>query len=133
MSIERADYEEYLRRFNARDYDGVFDFFTEHPSIAFFGITIGSREELKRFYGFLHAHASEAITVERFASSEDLVALEAIVRIEGLRDLSAETLAAAGYGELHPITAGQVIEMRQMIHYDVVDGKFAAVRCAIIP
>jgi hypothetical protein len=132
MRIERHDYEEYLRRFNARDYDGVFDFYTEQPQIAFFGITIRSREELKRFYGFLHAHASEAITVERFASSDDLVALEAIVRIKGLRDLSAEALAAEGYGQLNPITRGQVIEMRQMIHYDVVDGKFAAVRCAII-
>jgi hypothetical protein len=58
--------------------------------------------------------------------------LEAIVRIEGLRDLSAEALAAEGYGQLNPIARGQVIEMRQMIHYDVVDGKFAAVRCAII-
>jgi hypothetical protein len=132
MRIERHDYEEYLRRFNARDYDGVFDFYTEQPQIAFFGITIHSREELKRFYGFLHAHASEAITVERFASSDDLVALEAIVRIEGLRDLSAEALAAEGYGQLNPIARGQVIEMRQMIHYDVVDGRFAAVRCAII-
>jgi hypothetical protein len=132
MRIERHDYEEYLRRFNARDYDGVFDFYTEQPQIAFFGITIRSREELKRFYGFLHAHASEAITVERFASSDDLVALEAIVRIEGLRDLSAEALAAEGYGQLNPIARGQVIEMRQMIHYDVVDGRFAAVRCAII-
>jgi len=132
MRIERQDYEEYLRRFNARDYDGVFDFFVEHPHIAFFGITIRSREELKRFYGFLHAHASETITLERFASSDDLVALEAVVRIEGLRDLSAEALAAAGYDRLNPIAQGQVIEMRQMIHYDVVDGKFAGVRCAII-
>jgi hypothetical protein len=132
MKIERQDYDEYLRRFNARDYDGVFDFFIERPQIAFFGITIGSRAELKRFYAFLHAHASEAITVERFASSDDLVALEAIVRIEGLRDLSAEALAAEGYDQLNPIARGQVIEMRQMIHYDVVDGKFAAVRCAII-
>ncbi len=133
MPITREDYEEYLRRFNARDYDGVFDFYVDRPQIAFFGVTIRSRAELKRFYGFLHAHASEAITVERFAASEDLVALEAIVRIEGLRDLTAEMLAAAGYDQLNPIARGQVIEMRQMIHYDVVDGKFAAVRCAIVP
>ncbi len=132
MPITRADYEEYLRRFNARDYDGVFDFYIDRPQIAFFGITIGSREDLKRFYGFLHAHASETVTVERFASSDDLVALEAIVRIEGLRDLTAERLAAEGYDQLNPIARGQVIEMRQMIHYDVVDGKFAAVRCAIV-
>ena len=132
MPIGLADYEDYIRRFNARDYDGLFDFFTETPELAFFGITLRSREELKAFYGFLHSYASETIVIERFASSDDLVALEAIVRIEGLRDLSAETLAAHGYGGLHPIAKGEVIEMRQMIHYHLEGGKFASVKCAIV-
>ena len=130
--MTRADYEEYLRRFNARDYDGVFDYYGPDAELSFFGVTLRSRDELKRFYGFLHAYASERITLERFAASDDLVALEAVVRIEGLRDLDAATLAAHGYDGLHPIRAGEVIEMRQMIHYHLRDGRFSSVRCAIL-
>jgi ketosteroid isomerase-like protein len=130
--MERGDYEEYLRRFNARDYDGLFDFYADDPELSFFGITLRTREELKAFYGFLHDHVRENVILERFAASDDLVALEATVRIEGYKDLAREALDARGYGGLNPIRAGDVMEMRQMIHYHLRGGKFASVNCALI-
>ena len=129
--ITRSDYDEYARRFNVRDYDGVFDFYAPQPRIAFFGVEIRSREELKRFYGFLHQYVRETIRVEAFASSQELVAVEAVVRVEGIRDLDVETLAANGFGGLFPIRAGEVQEMRQYIHYQVENGRFRSVGCAI--
>lgn len=129
--MDRARYEEYLRRFNARDYEGFFDFYGDHPRMDFFGVSLRSLDEVKRFYGFLHRYASERITLTRFAVSEELLAAEGIVRIEGLEDLTAETLAGAGYPQLMPIAKGQVIEMEQFLHYWLRDGKFQAVRCAL--
>ena len=130
--MQRADYERYATAFNTRDYDAVFDFYADEPDIAFFGIAIRTREELKAFYGFLHAYVRETVTVERFAASDELVAVEGVVRVEGIRDLDAATLAAHGMAELQPIRAGDVQEMRQYIHYHVRDGKFTGVGCAIV-
>ena len=129
--MTREDYERYARAFNARDYDAVFDFYVEDPCIAFFGVEIRSREDLKRFYGFLHRYVRETITVERFASSDELAAAEGIVRVEGLQDLDAETLAANGVPPLFAMTKGEVREMRQYIHYHLRDGRIESVGCAM--
>jgi hypothetical protein len=129
--MDRARYEQYAAAFNARDYDRVFDFYVEHPTIDFFGVHIRSRADLKRFYAFLHTYVRETVRVEKFAASEELVALEAIVRVEGIRDLDRATLEAHGYGGLQPIRAGEVQEMRQYIHYHLRDGRIVGVGCAI--
>jgi hypothetical protein len=129
--MTREDYERYAAAFNARDYDTVFDFYAENPRMAFFGIEITSREELKQFYGFLHQYVKETVAVERFAGSNELAAVEAIVRIEGIADLTPEILAANGMAQFFPIAAGDVQEMRQYIHYHLKDGKIESVGCTL--
>lgn len=130
--MDRADYDRYAQAFNDRDYDTVFDFYAPGASIRFFGVNLGTREAFKRFYSFLHAHVIETLTIERFASSADLVALEGIIRVEGIRDLDAATLAAQGLDQFAPIAKGQVQAMRQYIHYHVENGQFTSVGCAIV-
>jgi hypothetical protein len=129
--MDRARYEQYAAAFNARDYDRVFDFYVEQPQISFFGVHIRSRADLKRFYAFLHSYLVETIRVEKFAASTELVAVEASVRVEGIRDLDRATLEVHGYGGLHPLRAGEVQEMRQYIHYHLQDGRFVSVGCAM--
>lgn len=130
--MERADYDRYAQAFNNRDYDTVFDFYAPGASIRFFGVDLGTREAFKRFYGFLHAHVIETLTIERFAASAELVALEGIIRVEGIKDLDAATLAAQGLDQFMPTVRGQVQQMRQYIHYHVADGQFTSVGCAIV-
>ncbi len=73
--------------FNARDYDAVFDFYAENPRMAFFGMEITSRDELKRFYGFLHQYVKgDPVTDERFAGSDELPQSRRSIRIEGIAD-----------------------------------------------
>ncbi|MPT48570.1 MAG: nuclear transport factor 2 family protein [Sphingobium sp.] len=131
--MNRADYERYASAFNARDYDTVYDFYAPGAVLTFFGIALKTREEFKDFYGFLHSYVEESLHIERFAASDELVALEGIIRVEATRDLDAETLAARGLTQFFPIQKGEVQEMRQYIHYHVDNGKFTAVGCAIIP
>ena len=128
--MTRDDYDRYVAAFNARDYDGVFDFYVDSPDMAFFGVEIRSREDLKGFYSFLHSFVKETITVERFASSDELAAVEAIVRIEAFEDLTGDILEEKGY-QLFPIAKGEVQEMLQFIHYHLRDGKIEQVRCAL--
>ena len=128
--MTRDDYDRYVAAFNARDYDVVFDFYVEKPDMAFFGVEIRSREDLNRFYSFLHSFVREIITVHRFASSDELAAVEATVRIEAFEDLTSDILAEKGY-QLFPIAKGEVQEMLQFIHYHLRDGKIEQVRCAL--
>jgi len=130
--MTREDYERYAAAFNARDYDAVFDFYAENPRMAFFGIEITTRQQLRDFYGFLHQYVRETIRIERFAGSDELAAVEGIIRIEGLADLTREALDAKGMEQFFPVVKGEVQEMRQYIHYHLADGKIASVGCAIV-
>ena len=129
--IDRAAYDRYVAVFNARDYDAVCDFYVDPPTMRFFGVDIRSREDMKRFYAFLHAHVRESIQVEDFAASDTLTAVIANVRLEAFRDLDAEALAANGYGGLFPIRAGEVQDLRQFLLYHVAGDRIARVECAM--
>jgi hypothetical protein len=131
--MTRDDYERYAAAFNARDYDTVFDFYAERPKMAFFGMEITTREQLKDFYGFLHRFVKETVTVERFAGSDELAAVEGMVRVEGIADLTPEILSERGMEQFFPIAKGEVQEMRQYIHYHLKDGKIESVGCALVP
>lgn len=128
-----ADYQRYAEAFNARDYDAVFDFYDENPRMAFFGIEITTRDQLKAFYSFLHAYVVETIRVERIAVSDNLCALEGVIRIEATADLTREALDAGGMQAFFPIAKGDVQEMRQYIHYHLKNGKIESVGCTLVP
>jgi hypothetical protein len=130
--MNRTDYDRYAQAFNDRDYDTVFDFYAPGAAIRFFGVDLSTRDAFKRFYAFLHAHVIETLTIERFAASDELVALEGIIRVEATQDLDAATLAANGLDQFRPIAKGEVQEMRQYIHYHVADDRFTSVGCAIV-
>lgn len=130
--MERADYERYAQAFNDRDYDSVLEFYAPNARIGFFGIDLSDHMAFKRFYTFLHSYVKESVIIEKFASSDELVALEGVIRVEGLRDLTADILKAEGLEQFFPIAKGEVQKMRQYIHYHLVDGKFTSVGCAIV-
>ncbi|MEN7537777.1 nuclear transport factor 2 family protein [Aurantiacibacter flavus] len=130
--MTREDYERYVQAFNTRDYDAVFDFYTDTPKMAFFGIEITTREQLRQFYSFLHSYVRETVEIEKFASSDELAAVEGLIRIECFRDLTREDLDANGMEQFFPIKEGEVQEMRQYIHYHLEGGKIASVGCALV-
>ncbi|MET3472204.1 hypothetical protein ABIC78_002739 [Novosphingobium sp. 1529] len=131
--LDRAGYERYLAAFNARDYDGVADFYVDPPRMEFFGIVITTREELKAFYAWLHSCVKETVSIHNFAASETATAVDAIVRIEALRDLTRDELDAKGATGFFPIRAGEVQEIRQFIFYTTRQGRIEKVECALPP
>jgi ketosteroid isomerase-like protein len=131
--VNLTDYDRYLAAFNAKDYDAICDFYAEPLDMEFFGVRLRSRADMKRFYGFLHSYVKESVTVRNFASSDTLTAVDAIVRVEGFRDLDAETLAANGCAQFFPIKTGEAQQMRQFIFYTMRGGRIARVECAIMP
>ncbi len=132
MAMNRDDYSRYLAHFNARDYEAVLAFFAPRFEIRFAGIVLPGRESLLAFYRFLHAHLRETIALDRFVADAHTVAVEVRVRIEGVVDLSAAALAEAGWPQLLPLAAGQVLEMPQFIHYHLdATGRIERVVCAL--
>ncbi|MEH3107016.1 MAG: nuclear transport factor 2 family protein [Sphingomonas fennica] len=130
--MDRAGYEDYLRRFNARDYDGVMDYYGEAPKLDFFGVALRSRAEVKDFYRFLHRFVDEEITLLAFAGSDELAAAEVMVKITGRAPLTRAMLDERGLHGMHPIEPGQVIEMEQFVHYRLAaDGRIDGVRCTL--
>lgn len=129
--LDRARYDQYLRAFNARDYDAVADFYVDPPRMEFFGIVITSRQDLKDFYSWLHSAVKESVTLRNFAASKTCTACDAIVRIEAIRDLTREDLDAKGATGFFPIARGEIQEIRQFIFYTVKDGKIEQVEAAL--
>ena len=104
--------------------------------MAFFGIEITTREQLRAFYTFLHRFVRETITIERFAASEELAAAELaravrehdVVRLGGLDavrdfvdvdDVAAAVIAAAtcplpAHGVVN-VGSGTAVSARELV------------------
>jgi hypothetical protein len=131
--MTRAEYDRYAEAFNSLDYETVCDFYAEDAELAFFGVRLRGREEVKRFYAFLHAHVKETLTIHRYASSDELVALEGVIRIEAASTITNDMLDERGIPHVFAIEKGQIVEMPQYIHYHLnADGLFTGVGCALV-
>ena len=129
--MDRAAYEDYLRRFNAKDYDGVLEHFTDDLEVVFAGYAFRSKPEVKAFYAFLHEHVREEIEVGRYLTDGSTIALEAQVRITGLKPADPAELEARGLQRLVFPPPGVTVTIPQFIHYHLRDGRFARALCAI--
>jgi hypothetical protein len=129
--VNRKEFDVYLEKFNTRDYNGFLDYYSEPFELIHAGGRFTTREEVLKSYAFLHHYLKETILVDRFVSDENTVALEVRVRIEGIRDLTPEILAASDYPGFMPLKVGQVIEIPQFIHYHIENRKFTKVVCKI--
>ena len=128
--MKREEFDVYLAKFNGRDYDGFLDYFADNFEMVHVGGSLTSREVVKKFYAFLHVYIKESVIVDRFIADKNTIVLEARVRIEGVKELSPETIAASDYPKLTPLTVGQTAVIPQFIHYHLENGKFVKVVCA---
>ena len=128
--MTRDEFDLYLKKFNSRDYDGFLDYFADEFEMIHVGGSFKTRESVMKFYDFLHAYIKEKVIVDRFVSDENNVVLEVRVKIEGVKELTAEAVAASDWPKLTPLKVGQTAEIPQFIHYHLENGKFAKVVCA---
>jgi hypothetical protein len=125
----RKDFDIYLAKFNSRDYQGFLDYFADKFEMIHVGGNLRSREEVMRFYNFLHRYIKETVIVDRLVMDRDTIAMEARVQIEGIRALTPETVAASDYPRLKPLKVGERAIIPQFIHYHLVNGRIVRVEC----
>jgi hypothetical protein len=112
----RKDFDAYLAKFNNRDYDGFLAYFADKFEMIHVGGNLKSREEVMKFYNFLHNYIKETVMVDRLVMDRDTIAMEARVQIEGVKELTPETVAASDYPRLKPLKVGQKAIIPQFIH-----------------
>ena len=125
----RQDFDLYLKRFNSRDYQGFQDYFADKFEMIHVGGNLKSREEVMKFYRFLHSYIKETVMVDRLVMDEDMIAMEARVQIEGIRELTPQAVAASDYPRLKPLKVGEKAIIPQFIHYHLANGKIVKVEC----
>jgi hypothetical protein len=125
----RRDFDVYLAKFNNRDYKGFLDYFADKFEMIHVAGNLKSREEVMKFYRFLHSYIKETVMVDRLVMDRDTIAMEARVQIEGIKELTPEAVAASGYPKLKPLKVGEKAIIPQFIHYHIENGKFVKVEC----
>jgi len=129
----REDFDRYQEAFHTGDYDTAFDYYVENPKLSIFGVEITTRLQLDQFYRFLRKYIRETVRIERFAVSGDLVAVEAVVRIQGVAILDPQSLRERGMYQFHPIDPGECQVLHHFIHYRLRDGKIESGSCVNAP
>jgi len=129
--MQRSRYDEYLRLFNARHYDGLLAFFADEFEVVFAGYALRSRAEVKQFYSFLHEYVDERIDITRYVSDGLTIAMEADVVLTGKKTLTPEILKARGLERIVGLQQGQTVTIPQFIHYHLHEGKFTRALCAV--
>jgi hypothetical protein len=125
----RKDFDDYLTKFNSRDYKGFLDYYADKFEMIHVGGNLKSREEVMKFYHFLHSYIKETVIVDRLVMDRNTIAMEARVQIEGIKELTPETVARSDYPRLKPLKVGQTAIIPQFIHYHIVNGKLVKVEC----
>ena len=130
--MDRLQYDDYLARFNARDYDGVLSFWADDFEIVFAGYRLRGRDQMLAFYRFFHQYVSESVHPSAFISDDRLLVIEAQVRLEAVQTMTPEIATEHGFGRLFCLPKGQVIEIPQFIHYHLdASGRFTKAWCAV--
>ena len=127
--MTRDEFDVYLNKFNSRDYKGFLEYFADKFEMIHVGCSFKTRESVMKFYDFLHAYIKESVIVDRFLSDEYNIVLAARVQIEGVKELSAETVAASDWPKLNPLAVGPHFVIPQFIPYPLANGNFVKAVC----
>jgi hypothetical protein len=120
--ITRAEYDDYLKRFNHNDMSFV-DYY--HPDVV---LELGAKEivgqiGIRDFYANVKKHIKETVTVNQFISDEGGVAVEIPTTFECIVDWPDSFWGV-------PLKKGQVLKIISFGFYQVVDHKFKRIKAA---
>lgn len=120
--MDRATFDDYIARFNARDVSGFEMYITDDMVMLNGALEFRGVEGMKHHYvELIWPFFEERLNVLRFVSDDDHVAVEMRTNFTATGD--ADTL----FG---PVLAGEQFIYHGVIFYDVVDGKFTAIQVA---
>lgn len=120
--MNRETFDNYIRRFNARDRTAFDDYIAPGLHMQNGTLHFDGRQGMKDHYALIWASFSEELTVERFVSDTDTVAIQMWTHFTALAD-NPESL----FG---PVSKGESFDFRGLIMYRLADGQFADIKVA---
>lgn len=120
--MHRARFDEYIRRFNAEDPTGFDEFIApnlrmQNGTLVFHGV-----QGMKDHYAKIWGTFKETLTVERFVSDSESVAIQMWANFLTLKDVEESVFG--------PMRAGEQLDFRGLIMYRLESQKFADIRVA---
>jgi hypothetical protein len=121
--MEKADFDSYIRRFNAEDPGAFEDYMAPDVRMLNGTLLISGVDEVKEHYGKIWGAMRESLYVERFVSDADTVAIQMHTHFEVLSDDPASP-----FGQIY---AGETFDFHGLIMYRLgADGRFADIKVA---
>lgn len=118
----RAEFDDYIARFNAQDVSAFEDFLTEDMHMTNGTLEFRGIQGMKDHYARIWSTFTERLTVGRFVCDDAHVAIEMDAHFEAQRDDPDSVFG--------PVTRGESFDFSGLIMYDVVDGRFTRLRVA---
>lgn len=120
--MERARFDQYIARFNQQDMSAFEEFLADDMHMTNGTLEFTGIDGMKAHYDLIWSTFTEALTVGRYVTDGDHIAIEMHARFEAHRD-DPESL----FG---PVVTGELFDFRGLIMYDVRDGRFSRIRVA---
>lgn len=115
-------FREYLREFNAANYDAFARYYAEDVFLSFsHGPTLRGRDAVVAFYRPMHECVKETVEIQFLVMDARHVAAELAAEFHALRDFDLFTRG--------PLRAGDVVRLTSFVHYDLdSSGRFRQIR-----
>lgn len=135
--MREQDYHRYIEAFNARDYATLETFFTDDFVLENAGFRVAGKQAFRDFYAFFHDYCREEVIFKGFypgnpGDNGPSFVSNVVIRFTGLKDLSADVLAARGYSGMSVVPAGVAVDVEFLILYLLTnDGKIRFIKGAV--
>lgn len=122
--MKRKQFDDYIRRFNARDASAFDDYLAPGVHVQNGGLHYEGVQAMKDHYARIWSSMKETLAVKRFVADEETVAVELHTHFEVERD---DPVSVFG-----PVQVGETFDYTGVVMYRVRDGRFADIRVSYL-
>lgn len=122
--MNRARYDEYIRRFNAEDYSVFDEFIAPDMTMQNGRLHYGGIQGMKDHYATIWGKMKETLQVERFLSDGDQLAVQMHTVFDVLVDATDSPFG--------PIHKGERFDYYGIILYEIRDGRFTDIKVSYL-
>jgi hypothetical protein len=121
--MDKAVFDEYIRRFNERDTTAFDDYIAPDMHMTNGTLEFDGRQGMKDHYAKIWDTMRETLNVQRFVSDDDTLAIQMHTHFEALHD---DPVSLFG-----PVRQGETFDFRGLIMYQLDNnGQFADIKVA---
>lgn len=120
--MDRASFEDYIQRFNAKDLTTFDDYFTPDVRMVNGTLELLGVPAVQQHYSLIWSQFREDLSVERVVMDQDTVAIKMWAHFTALDDNP--------HALFGPVRKGETFDFRGLIMYWVQDGRFRNIEVA---